>query len=227
MSESETLVQMLQKKRAYELEIRELNEKMSKGAPQFFQEATKPLFEKHPRMKRFNWTQYTPEYCDGDPCEFNSDHESPNINGEYVTEHSDPKSTDPEIIKAAIDVRNFMKIFTQDDMYEIFGDGASVTVTRAGLTVSGYNGDEDDDEDDDEEGEDYDDFEDDEDDDEDDDDFEEDEDDDDFEEDDILKKKKSPIPTLPKSELDELKRKLQLDDLGQALTAADIDHFVD
>jgi hypothetical protein len=57
-------------------EISELNNKIRKVFNEGLKEYAEEIFKKNPKLKRFSWTQYTPYFNDGSPCEFG-------INGDY------------------------------------------------------------------------------------------------------------------------------------------------
>lgn len=40
-----------------------------------------PLFEKHPKIKSFQWNQYTPYFNDGEECTFSVNIDYPTVNG--------------------------------------------------------------------------------------------------------------------------------------------------
>lgn len=44
-----------------------------------FNEKTKQLFQDHPTLAAFRWTQYTPYFNDGDPCYFGANTEYPDV----------------------------------------------------------------------------------------------------------------------------------------------------
>jgi hypothetical protein len=50
--------------------MQEIREELTEKGKAAFGEASKELFALHPQLKAFRWTQYTPYFCDGDPCEF-------------------------------------------------------------------------------------------------------------------------------------------------------------
>jgi hypothetical protein len=86
------------------------------------------LFEAHDGLESFAWEQYTPYYCDGEPCEFSVWDDCPVING---LEEDEVDDLDPEaqFQRAA---KEFLQTFTDDDLLALFGDHASVTVLRDG-----------------------------------------------------------------------------------------------
>ena len=53
---------------AFDEKRKELTAQLKKDFPALLA----PLFEKYPGVKNVRWTQYTPYFADGDPCEFSS-----------------------------------------------------------------------------------------------------------------------------------------------------------
>jgi len=106
-------------------------------AKEAFAEGAKAVFDAHPRLLAFRWTQYTPHFNDGEPCEF-SVHEcyvkldtTPANGGDYGDGFEYPCKD-----KVAGKIRNaanqFVDSFDSDDMADMFGDGYRITATREG-----------------------------------------------------------------------------------------------
>ena len=53
---------------AFDEKRKELTAQLKKDFPALLA----PLFEKYPGVKNVRWTQYTPYFNDGDPCEFST-----------------------------------------------------------------------------------------------------------------------------------------------------------
>lgn len=140
-------------------ERRKLEKKIAAMAVDVFSEEVKKLFEKHPVLQSFSWTQYTPYFNDGDVCEFgvNRDYITlESVNGEIDDEFSlwsaereikegkrqkwdsvnrtyvtEPYT--PSLLDfAGIDTCNFLKEFEENDFLVMFGDHVRVTVKRDG-----------------------------------------------------------------------------------------------
>lgn len=107
-------------------------------AREAFKEASTELFDKHPKLESFSWTQYTPYFNDGDECCFSVHYDCPDINGEYGYD-LDEKNTD--LIAAQRDCEKLIKQFDEEDMKAMFGDHVQVTVTRGSVETEGYNHD--------------------------------------------------------------------------------------
>ncbi len=58
------------KLKALEEKMAALHEQMKKEGQAAFNEAIKEVFEAHPEIEAFRWSQYTPYFNDGDTCEF-------------------------------------------------------------------------------------------------------------------------------------------------------------
>jgi hypothetical protein len=50
-------------------QLSDLKKQYLKASKTAFSEGSKPLFDKHPKMKSFSWSQYTPYFNDGEPCQ--------------------------------------------------------------------------------------------------------------------------------------------------------------
>lgn len=137
---------------------------------QTFEEEAQELLEEL-KIDSFGWTQYTPYFNDGDACVFNAytDPESVYINGkdsygermDYGGEDDEEeaekppypdwrlKETDPakyEQMRRAyfgkhLPVSEFLQEFTEEDLLFMFGDHASIVVTRDGVEVGEYDHD--------------------------------------------------------------------------------------
>jgi len=106
-----------------------------------------PLFERYPRVLHVTWTQYTPYFNDGEPCEFNA-------NGRYADVTFSPAESDvmtKESAKAETRwsskdpaeqeaIKAFHDALGIDDsvMLAAFGDHVEVTVDRNGIEVVEY-----------------------------------------------------------------------------------------
>lgn len=156
-----------------------------------FKDCAQEIFNEHPILKSFSWTQYTPYFNDGDACEFSVHTDYPRIkfygeNGdlgqyihlrdittlqpdneaktktlEFLNEQIDEledddnddddefcnwtakqklknneELTDQE--KAGLAVQEFLRLFDEDVLYDMFNDHVKVTVTRDGVEVEEY-----------------------------------------------------------------------------------------
>jgi hypothetical protein len=59
-----------------------------------FNELAQELFNKHPDLKSFAWKQYTPYFCDGEPCYFGVYGDEPEINKHEPYERDDAQGSE-------------------------------------------------------------------------------------------------------------------------------------
>ncbi len=130
-----------------------------------FNKMIKVFFETTPEIVRVVWTQYTPHFCDGDPCRFGV-HEPSFYRAEDADEddyefnpYAEPGSwcdqsskdiyaevikTDPRFKVVQKNIEKFYKMFNLVD-YEyfemMFGDGVQVTATKDGFDIDEYSHD--------------------------------------------------------------------------------------
>lgn len=128
-----------------------------------FEEGTKELFDKHPKLQAFGWAQYTPYFNDGDECVFGRGdtyfllESDPTDNAEtiedrvsefsedlysferYGGKYSKPKTVESDVIADAL--QEFMDIFEDEDFKEMFDDHKKVVVTREHVSVQDYSHD--------------------------------------------------------------------------------------
>jgi len=141
-------------------EMQKLKKEMLEESNRIFTELTKDIFVEHPKVKSFSWSQYTPYFNDGDTCYFSVNNDYISINGEPVDESnwiSETKITnygtwnrekreyegrtevanldyDPDLAKAADEIREFLRNFDDDFYLQQFGD-AEVTITADGVSI--------------------------------------------------------------------------------------------
>lgn len=114
--------------------IRTMREAAVAAAREAFAEGTQLLFNEHPTLDSFGWTQYTPYFNDGDECVFRVNNWEPYING------MDPYGDDDDRDELAWEqlskqVRQFLTHFDDDTMRDLFGDHAMITIHRLGQTT--------------------------------------------------------------------------------------------
>ena len=112
-------------------------------------EALKSLFEDHPSLTAVSWTQYTPYFNDGEPCEFgvhslsfrttetaeDAEDDEGNEGWDYIPYGEDNQT---DLTRA---LKKFAKLRDEDIMLECFGDHVQVTATRDGVEVEEYSHD--------------------------------------------------------------------------------------
>lgn len=146
-------------------ELEELKAQHLEKSKGMFTKVSALLFEKHPKLESFDWTQYTPYFNDGDECVFSARTDEPGINGvsgydvnfddEFVTDYS-AKEKDPvtkqwpkipnkdynlELAAAHKDVKEFLSNIDDSVLRELFGDHVEVTVTAQGTSVDEHDHD--------------------------------------------------------------------------------------
>ena len=62
-------------------QIEKLEKQANKERSKLITEGFKQIFKKHPELKSFSWTQYTPYFNDGDECVFSANTDYISING--------------------------------------------------------------------------------------------------------------------------------------------------
>jgi hypothetical protein len=118
------------------------------------------FMQEHPEIKLITWNQYTPGYCDGDPCYFNIygphfvdkniEEIRENIEKEDSEYYGESLSTVLEEYENMLyqgkyeslkpELRKFEETLQQSaDLLEfMFGDGKKIIVTNKGLEVEEY-----------------------------------------------------------------------------------------
>jgi hypothetical protein len=113
-----------------------------------------PVFESFPNVKAVRWTQYTPYFNDGEPCEFSSNADYPELcfsadpAGDVVTKEDFDEDfegswgcrQDAEKQKAFKAFKEALAL-PDDVLLAAFGDHAQVTVDRNGVEVEEYSHD--------------------------------------------------------------------------------------
>jgi hypothetical protein len=145
-------------------EIAKLKAEAQQMASDAFDSFCKEIFEKHPKVESFGWSQYTPYFNDGDTCAFSANTDYISINGEHVDDSnwvSEKNITnwgtwnrdlrtyegrvevpnldyDPELSKGADEITEFLSNFDDDFYITRFGDHAEITVSKDGVDVDEY-----------------------------------------------------------------------------------------
>jgi hypothetical protein len=145
-------------------EIAKLKAEAQQMASDAFDSFCKEIFEKHPKVESFGWSQYTPYFNDGDTCTFSANVDYISINGEYVDDSKWVNETtvvdwgtwnrdlriyegrvevpnldyDSELSKGADEITEFLRNFDNDFYITRFGDHAEITVSKDGVDVDEY-----------------------------------------------------------------------------------------
>ena len=130
--------------------LEELKQDYTKEAKAAFQEGIVIAFETLPMVHAVGWTQYTPYFCDGDPCTFGvyTDEVDLYISVEVVGGEANLPSGHeyiddgvayyagwqlPDIYHAAAkEIQEFLHAFDSDIYLDMFGDHARVVMHRNG-----------------------------------------------------------------------------------------------
>jgi len=106
------------------------------------------VLAKYPDILEIRWTQYTPSFNDGDPCEFGvhdyyvklaslcTDENRDNELEEYPDDDDRYASSyGIEVVTMKSDVKSLFSIPGEDAYESAFGDHAEIVATREGFTV--------------------------------------------------------------------------------------------
>lgn len=129
----------------FKKQYKELKEEINKVAKTAFREMSNELFDKHPELVSFSWTQYTPYFNDGEPCVFDANTGYPEYsykNSEGKTVSYDDNYGEGEANEKLSDaVSEFLGNFETEDYKSLFGDHCKVTVTKKDIEVEEYSHD--------------------------------------------------------------------------------------
>lgn len=114
----------------------ELKNQILEESKAWFKEASQGLFDAHPEIQSFAWSQYTPYFNDGDECVFRVNSE-PKING--VDWYDEPEEGQTKFERPVYkEVEKLIDSIDQPTLKEMFGDHCEVTARRDGITVASY-----------------------------------------------------------------------------------------
>ena len=151
-------------------EIAERRTEMNNMLKDVFSELSQVYFDKHPTTINFSWTQYTPYFMDGGPCEFSVNRDislwstlkqesfdNPNHYGiyEYPAGFDEDNFEDSTVFyygyyygdketdlgKSYEAASEFLHMFEDTDLRQMFGDGFRITVSKDGVSVDHYDHD--------------------------------------------------------------------------------------
>jgi hypothetical protein len=128
---------------------KEVKERIEKAKSDFvalgrklLQELTDEFFEKYPDVEGFAWQQYTPGFCDGDPCYFRVDDYAEalvlKVDGDWDYDMRGEWGETREVLTFDVDeVRQdaieIVNSIDEDILKELFGDPVEVQATREGF----------------------------------------------------------------------------------------------
>lgn len=110
-------------------ERKEVSYHYAKALRQAFREEADVLFEDHPDLECFSWSQCSVE-CNA--YEFFVDRMAVSVNG------NNDQQRQPNAMTT--DVAEFLEIFDDDDFRSLFGDHVKITVTEQGIDVAFHDG---------------------------------------------------------------------------------------
>lgn len=120
-------------------EVARLNNELDPLRRNAFELKCKELFEEYPDLDAFRWTQYTPYFNDGMPCQFESNHDDCFIKMINSEEFLETYRGRPNELRKAIS--DSLAWFSNEDFDIMFGDGYQITISREGIEVEYYNHD--------------------------------------------------------------------------------------
>jgi hypothetical protein len=167
MSTAPASREVLKKYNDMKKKMSDMRTELTGACKDIFKDASQELFEAHPNLVAFGWTQYTPYFNDGDVCEFGVRSDSPFIvfttseskdldyDNEFSTyryesrwdstlKKSTPVDLTPELeaeLKTGKAVVAFLQMFDDDQFKMMFDDHAQVNVTKDGVEVEHYDHD--------------------------------------------------------------------------------------
>lgn len=120
---------------------------LRKEGLKIFEAAAKEVFESNPKLESFGWTQYTPNFNDGDICYFSVNEDNIYINeisiydleyenGEYVYEGVEKFDGIENPENLVNEIRDLILSIDQDSLEE-YGEGL-VTIKREGTVDVEY-----------------------------------------------------------------------------------------
>jgi hypothetical protein len=133
-----------------------LDKKLADEAEKTVSEEFAVLLQAHPRLQAVRWTQFTPHFNDGEPCEFgmngvdvavqgfqgSGSEEDDDVPGRFwIDDYTDRKTIDDDEVWASISAARalFKRLESIEEVCEAaFGDHAQITVTRDSIEVIEY-----------------------------------------------------------------------------------------
>ena len=120
-------------------EFKQLREKLVNDVRVEFPALIMPLMNMSDRIQSISWTQYTPYFADGDPCEFSTNYDYLDINGKYSSTLFRDEAwseADKSVVKS---LQEAMRVIPDEIYKDVFGDHAQITVSKDGtITVESY-----------------------------------------------------------------------------------------
>lgn len=118
--------------------LKDIHGEFAEFANDYFRDQFKKIFEENPDLNSVSWTQYTPFWQDGDPCEFSSNYRYCSINNDGDDGDDDKNLSSARNKEIRGVIRDFVGSFGHEALLLMFGDHAKVIVSREGLSVEEY-----------------------------------------------------------------------------------------
>jgi hypothetical protein len=144
--------------------IIDLKNEVITDSSELFDAFVKDIFERHPKLESFGWSQYTPYFNDGETCVFYANIDYLYINGngcedsewysdvnvvnwgtwnsttrKYEGREEVPNPNyDPELKLACDELSQFLSNFDHDFYLNKFGDHTIITINSSGISVEEY-----------------------------------------------------------------------------------------
>lgn len=110
--------------------------KLCKETEGLLKDNFKKIFEKHSKLEAFSWTQYTPGFNDGEPCEFTISVDFEDSDNLTISENASKKEI--ESINKTLNEVSDIIYEMEDFLKEVFGNGVMVIVTKENISVEDY-----------------------------------------------------------------------------------------
>jgi hypothetical protein len=141
----------IDKVRELKEQMRQLREELAQKAKDGFHESIQELFENHPSLIQFSWTQYTPYFNDGDTCYFSAhtdyfnlqtaEDEEEEFSNYSLYDGYGKDRVEKEMtphLEAGKAILEVLAVFDSEDYEKMFGDHCRVVVTREGVETEHY-----------------------------------------------------------------------------------------
>ena len=135
-------------KKAQDDQVNTLKQALQKKTKEYLEGEFARLFAENPALKSFAWPQYTPYFCDGDPCSFGAHTSSYSIriNGVYDEDEAEAEESDGKELSSK-DREKLKKLVAEvlchvgkNELESLYGEGL-VSVTPKKVTVEDYDHD--------------------------------------------------------------------------------------
>ena len=130
--------------KSHKQKLKAVLDELRESARSYFKETVKALFEAHPILESFAWTQYTPYWNDGDEthfgvndlCELNGEEDPSFSKWDAKTRKSVPGSN--PLSQAGYALNELLCNIDDRDMESMFGNHVKVMVTKDNISIQEY-----------------------------------------------------------------------------------------